>query len=221
MAADLGEDAIGIVLSGTGHDGALGLKAVRARGGLTLAQGHGRHGTAAQRDAAQRHRDRGRGPDRARAGHARPNLVGIHAQARGGRPIHALSALQIDTARLSHLRGPVRPRRPRLQRLQGGDFSAPCAAPDAGAGTGGNERLPGEAGGGPRRGGAALPRPADRSHHLLPRRRCVRGGEAGGCCPGCSRARAPGTTCASGCRAAPPGRRRIRWQSCCGSTWTG
>ncbi len=39
VAAELGEDAIGIVLSGTGHDGALGLKAIRARGGLTLAQG--------------------------------------------------------------------------------------------------------------------------------------------------------------------------------------
>jgi two-component system CheB/CheR fusion protein len=38
VAADLGEDAIGIVLSGTGHDGALGLKAIRALGGLTLAQ---------------------------------------------------------------------------------------------------------------------------------------------------------------------------------------
>jgi two-component system CheB/CheR fusion protein len=39
MAASLNEDAIGIVLSGTGHDGALGLKAIKARGGLTLAQG--------------------------------------------------------------------------------------------------------------------------------------------------------------------------------------
>jgi two-component system, chemotaxis family, CheB/CheR fusion protein len=39
LAADLGENAIGIVLSGTGHDGALGLKAIKARGGLTLAQG--------------------------------------------------------------------------------------------------------------------------------------------------------------------------------------
>ena len=46
LAADLGEDAIGIVLSGTGHDGALGLKAIRARGGLTLAQGA--DGTAPQ-----------------------------------------------------------------------------------------------------------------------------------------------------------------------------
>ena len=39
LAADLGERAIGIVLSGTGHDGALGLKAIKARGGLTVAQG--------------------------------------------------------------------------------------------------------------------------------------------------------------------------------------
>ena len=46
LAADLGEDAVGVVLSGTGHDGALGLKAIRARGGLTLAQGT--DGTAPQ-----------------------------------------------------------------------------------------------------------------------------------------------------------------------------
>jgi len=46
IAADLGEDAIGIVLSGTGHDGALGLKAIKAQGGLTLAQGS--DGTAPQ-----------------------------------------------------------------------------------------------------------------------------------------------------------------------------
>ena len=39
MASSLNEDAIGIILSGTGHDGALGLKAIKTRGGLTLAQG--------------------------------------------------------------------------------------------------------------------------------------------------------------------------------------
>ena len=51
LAADLGADAVGIVLSGTGHDGALGLKAIKARGGLTLAQGsdtRGTNGTAPQ-----------------------------------------------------------------------------------------------------------------------------------------------------------------------------
>lgn len=39
LAAELREDAIGVVLSGTGNDGSLGLKAIKACGGLTLAQG--------------------------------------------------------------------------------------------------------------------------------------------------------------------------------------
>jgi two-component system CheB/CheR fusion protein len=38
LARALHEDAIGIVLSGTGNDGALGLKAIKTCGGLTLAQ---------------------------------------------------------------------------------------------------------------------------------------------------------------------------------------
>ncbi len=48
LASDMGESAVGIVLSGTGHDGALGLKAIKARGGLTLAQGT--DGTAPQHE---------------------------------------------------------------------------------------------------------------------------------------------------------------------------
>ncbi len=39
LAANLRHNAIGIVLSGTGTDGALGLKAIRENGGFTLAQG--------------------------------------------------------------------------------------------------------------------------------------------------------------------------------------
>ncbi|WP_419759994.1 CheR family methyltransferase [Acidisoma sp.] len=39
LAQALHEDAIGVILSGTGSDGALGLKAIKTCGGLTLAQG--------------------------------------------------------------------------------------------------------------------------------------------------------------------------------------
>src|SRR5258708_30603133 len=39
LASSLRENAVGIVLSGTGTDGALGLKAIKECGGLTIAQG--------------------------------------------------------------------------------------------------------------------------------------------------------------------------------------
>jgi two-component system, chemotaxis family, CheB/CheR fusion protein len=40
LAEQAGESAIGILLSGGGTDGTLGIKAIKDRGGLTLAQGH-------------------------------------------------------------------------------------------------------------------------------------------------------------------------------------
>jgi two-component system CheB/CheR fusion protein len=39
LAEDQGENAVGIVLSGSGSDGTLGLRAIKEQGGLTLAQG--------------------------------------------------------------------------------------------------------------------------------------------------------------------------------------
>ena len=39
LAADQGRSAVGVVLSGTGNDGALGLKAIKQAGGVSIAQG--------------------------------------------------------------------------------------------------------------------------------------------------------------------------------------
>ncbi|TIR38857.1 MAG: chemotaxis protein CheR, partial [Mesorhizobium sp.] len=38
LAQDQGEDAAGLILSGTGSDGTIGLRAIKEHGGLTLAQ---------------------------------------------------------------------------------------------------------------------------------------------------------------------------------------
>jgi two-component system CheB/CheR fusion protein len=48
FAASLGGDAIGIVLSGTGSNGSLGLKAIKENGGVTFVQGA--NGTPPQHD---------------------------------------------------------------------------------------------------------------------------------------------------------------------------
>ena len=98
MAADLGEDAIGIVLSGTGHDGALGLKAIKARGGLTLAQGA--DGSAPQHSGM---------PNSAIATGAVDLIVRVQdmprlvmAVSNGAETVETVESVeQIDTARLS------------------------------------------------------------------------------------------------------------------------
>ena len=64
LATELGENAVGLVLSGTGNDGSLGLKAIKECGGYTIAQGGGTDGTDGSprtcRHARRRHRGRRR-----------------------------------------------------------------------------------------------------------------------------------------------------------------
>jgi two-component system, chemotaxis family, CheB/CheR fusion protein len=54
VAADRGDQAIGVVLSGTGEDGSEGLKAIRAEGGITLVQTPGTARFAGMPEAAIR-----------------------------------------------------------------------------------------------------------------------------------------------------------------------
>ena len=98
LAADLGEDAIGIVLSGTGHDGALGLKAIKARGGLTLAQGS--NGTAPQHSGMPNSAIATGAVDLIVSVEDMPRLV-LAARGSSEAPRIAASAKQIDAARLS------------------------------------------------------------------------------------------------------------------------
>jgi two-component system CheB/CheR fusion protein len=44
LALDCGERAVGVILSGSGHDGVLGVKAIKEQGGLVLAQAEGPSG---------------------------------------------------------------------------------------------------------------------------------------------------------------------------------
>ncbi len=69
LAQDCGDKAVGVVLSGVGSDGALGVRMIKERGGLTLAQAEFDH-VAAGWHAAKCSRHRHGRPCRAGRGHA-------------------------------------------------------------------------------------------------------------------------------------------------------
>ena len=141
--------------------------------------GHRRLRAAPPRHAHQRHRHRPRRP-RA-AGGADPGqarrLCRRASASLADSPSRPTAAAIRDDQRCAqdHLRDPAQPGRPRLHRLQGADLPAPGAAPDAGAAAQRHRDLHRAAAAGAGRGVAAVPRPADRRHRLLPRYRGLRG----------------------------------------------
>ena len=166
LAADLGEDAIGIVLSGTGHDGALGLEGdPRAR---RPDPGPGQRTARRRSTAGCRNSAIATGAvDLIVPVQDMPGLiVGIKDRHEAAGPAGP-SALQTDTARLSICEV--------LFARVGHDFSQYKEATFLRRvqrrmqvlGLAGHERLRGAAGGRPRGGGAAVPRPADRRHHAF------------------------------------------------------
>ncbi len=125
LAQDQAEHAIGIVLSGGGSDGTLGLKAIKENGGLTVAQG---------------------------ANMTRPRFAEMPSSAVAGGFVDLLLPVEEIPARIiayaaqlgrfrsgTAERRAVRDLRPaaganraRFQRIQGPHLSAPGPAPDAG-----------------------------------------------------------------------------------------
>ena len=108
------------------------------------------------------------------------------------------------------LRRPAQSGRPRLLRLQGAHLPASHAAAHAGAAgrhcQGYLERLRQD----PQEVDAPVPRPADRRHQLLPRRGRRSKPWSGPSCRKLFEGRGADARCGSGCRAAPPARRRTR-----------
>ena len=140
LADTHGPHAAAIVLSGADGDGAIGIKRIKERGGLTIAQDpdeaehrrhaarrhrhrHGRLGAAGRRDAGAPARlrpsiERKLDACRPRTGRSRPSPAPATDEARGG------------AARGAGL--PAHAHRPRLLVLQAGDHPAPHRPPHAG-----------------------------------------------------------------------------------------
>ena len=212
LAEDQGEHAIGIVLSGTGTEGALGLKAVKGEGGLVLVQDP--QTAQIRRHAVQRHRHRRRGlraaarqdacaddrlcqtaaPCAAETGHQAGDgdarslqKIFILIRARTG---HDFSLYKQNTVvRRIERRMAIHPARAICQQYV--------------------VYLREQSGG----SGSAVPGNAHQGHELFPRSRCVRGPAVQGAA---GPAQGPPATArsGSGCPGAPPAKRRIPWPSC-------
>jgi two-component system CheB/CheR fusion protein len=98
LATQLGENAIGVVLSGTGHDGSLGLRAIKESGGLTLVQGS--EGTRPQHDSMPSSAIATGAVDIIASVEAIPDhIIAVQAARLAPRPAAKLSAAQLDDAR--------------------------------------------------------------------------------------------------------------------------
>jgi hypothetical protein len=83
LAVDQGALAVGIILSGSGSDGTLGLKAIKEHGGLTLVQGT--NGTAPRYPAMPANVNK-------RRAWTPPRLQGLEIDAKDGRRMGSRSA---------------------------------------------------------------------------------------------------------------------------------
>jgi two-component system CheB/CheR fusion protein len=100
LAEGLEEDAVGVILSGTGSDGALGLKAIKEKGGLTLVQGT--DGTGPQHDGMPLSAIATGAVDVVAAVEAMPRrIVAVQEARQKPDGLATLSLEKVDAARLS------------------------------------------------------------------------------------------------------------------------
>ena len=179
LADDQGEFAIAVILSGSGSDGMLGIKAIKERGGLTVAQGSGRC-----RPATPACRPAPSAPAWStwccRPRLSRPSWRSICAALRSWAALRPMK--DSAAARAAIRRRYARRSAPSCASGSAHDFTgykdqhlhAARATPDAGAAGHVSGGLCRAAAAGPRRGRRCFSRPADQRHQLLPRHRGLR-----------------------------------------------
>ena len=114
LGTALGEDAVGIVLSGTGSDGTLGLKVIKSCGGLTMAQGI--NGSFPQHDGMPASAIAAGVVDIVAPVEAMPaHIIGMQPTRRAISPPGELTGAQAETSRLAICAS--------LRRQIGHDFS--------------------------------------------------------------------------------------------------
>jgi CheB methylesterase len=175
---DHGEYAIGIVLSGAGSDGTLGVKAIKEHGGLTLAQTTDHSGP---RHASMPESAIASGlVDVAVPVETMPEQLVAYVRSFDILDKEADKDERAEATRKAICAPPARPDRPRLQRLQDCHVLSPDRTPDAGSAASFARGLRRPAAPGPRRGRHAVSRPADRGHQFFPRHQGIRGAGAVG-----------------------------------------
>ena len=126
LAEDQGDRAAGILLSGSGSDGTLGLKAIQQHGGLTLAQGGGGDGSGGSGAPAYPEMPQsaigGGFVDLVLPVGEMPARLGELVRAIGARGRSPARAGRDRTGPVGDLRGPAHPARLRFRRLQGQDL---------------------------------------------------------------------------------------------------
>ena len=216
LAQDQQEHSIGVILSGMGSDGTLGLRAIKEKAGVVLVQ----EPATAKFDGMPRSAiDAGLADIVAPVDELPGKILAYLQRTPAHRPDGSGAGRQ-DAERPGKGGHPAaRPHRPRLFPLQTKHPLSPDRAPHGhppDRQDGGLCPLPaGELAG----AGFALQGVADRGDELLPRPRRLGAVARTGHSRRCSRAARPARRCGRGCPAAPPGRRPIPWPWCSRRRW--